>query len=233
MTGRHNHIELWATNAFQGVLNALSHPLEQAVDGRLATTHWSSNRILAQIASGGRADALIATRAALEQLAAEGLVARDEIHDLASVDLGFGIAASAPRPDLTTPDAVRRTLLDARRIVYSATGASAGHFLDLIGHLGIAAEVRAKAIVYQGALVGEVIARGEADIGAQMVSEIVAVPGVVLAGALPAQFRSPTLFSFAPMKAADRRQAVQAVLDVLTSPAAASFCEAAGMSPHR
>jgi len=223
-------LELWATNAFQSVLKPLSEPLQRAA-GALAIAYRSSNMILAEAAKGGRADALIATRPALEDLARLGVVAGESITNLASVGLGLGIRAGAPRPDLSSPDAVRRTLLAAHAIVYSATGASAAYFMRMVEKLGISSEVKAKAIVHAGGLVGEVIVRGEADVGAQMVSEILAVPGVVLAGELPAQFRQPTMFAAALFAQSRRRDTARAVIGVLTSAEARPVYEAAGMTP--
>ncbi|HWI15082.1 MAG TPA: substrate-binding domain-containing protein [Burkholderiales bacterium] len=224
-------MELWATNAFQSVLKPLGEPLLAAAGGALSIVYRSSNMILAEVAKGGRGDALIATRPALEELAAQRVVMADSITDLASVGLGIGVRAGAPRPDLSTPDAVRSALLAARSIVYSATGASAGYFLKMVNALGIASEVSAKAIVYAGGLVGDVVARGEAELGAQMVSEIVAVPGVVLAGPLPREFQSPTMFAAALFAHTRRAGYARAVVRLLASPQSRPVYEAAGMTP--
>ena len=224
-------MELWATNAFQSVLKPLGDPLLAAAGGALSIVYRSSNMILAEVAKGGRADALIATRPALEELAAQRVAMAGSITDLASVGLGIGVRAGAPRPDLSTPDAVRSALLAARSIVYSATGASAGYFLRMVDALGIASDVKAKAIVYSGGLVGDLVARGEADLGAQMVSEIVVVPGVVLAGPLPQEFQSPTMFAIALFAQARRADTGNAVMRVLTSSQARPVYEAAGMMP--
>jgi molybdate transport system substrate-binding protein len=223
-------LQLWATNAFQSVLKPLAQPLQQAA-GACAIEYRSSNMILAEAARGGRADALIATRPALEQLAREGVVDGATIADLASAGLGLGVRAGTPLPDVSSPEAVKRALLAARSIVYSSTGASATYFLDMVTRLGIAREVKTKAIVYSGGLVGEVVAKGEAELCAQMVSEIVAVPGVVLAGALPPEFRNPTMFAAALFRQARSADAARAYLAVLASDAARPVFERAGMTP--
>lgn len=224
-------LDLWATNAFQSVLKPLAAELERASGARLAIAYRSSNRILSEVASGGRADALIATRSALDELAAGGVVERATITGLASAGLGLGVKAGAPVPDLRSPDAVRAALLGARSIVYSSTGASAAYFLRMVEALGIAREVQQKAIVYDGGLVGELVASGEAELGAQMVSEIVAVPGVVLAGALPEAFRHPTLFAAALFAGTPRADAARAAIAVLASSVARPVYERAGMTP--
>jgi molybdate transport system substrate-binding protein len=225
-------LDVWATNAFQSVLKPLAGPLKRAASA-LTITYRSSSMILDEAAKGARADALVATRPALEDLAKRGLVLADSITDLASVGLGLGIRAGAPRPDLSSPDAVRRTLLAARSIVYSATGASATHFMRMVEQLGIANEVKTKAIVHTGGLVGDVIVRGEAQLGAQMVSEILAVPGVVLAGDLPPEFRQSTMFAAALFAQSRRHDISRAVIGVLTSAEARPVYEAAGMKPVR
>lgn len=223
-------LQLWATNAFQSVLKPLAEPLQQAA-GACSIEYRSSNMILAEAAGGGRADALIATRSALEQLAREGVVDGATIADLASAGLGLGVRAGTPPPDVSSPEAVKRALLAARSIVYSSTGASATYFLDMVERLGIAREVKAKAIVYGGGLVGELVARGEAELCAQMVSEIVAVPGVVLAGALPPEFRNPTMFSAALFRQVRNADAARAYIAVLASAPARPVFERAGMTP--
>jgi molybdate transport system substrate-binding protein len=223
-------LELWATNAFQSVLKPLAEPLQRAGGGAPAITYRSSNMILAEVAKGGVADALIATRPALEDLARRGVVINESITNLASVGLGLGVRAGAPRPDLTSADAVRRALLAARSIVYSATGASATYFLRMVEQLGIANEVKAKAIVHSGGLVGDVIVRGDAELGAQMVSEILAVPGVALAGELPAAFRQPLMFAAALFAQSRRHDTARAAIGVLTSAQARPVYEAAGMT---
>jgi molybdate transport system substrate-binding protein len=225
-------LDVWATNAFQSVLKPLAGPLERAAS-TLTITYRSSNMILVEAAKGGRADALIATRPALDDLARQGVVLAESITDLASVGLGLGIRAGAPRPDLSSPDAVRRALLATRSVVYSATGASATHFMRMVEQLGIANEVKQKAIVYTGGLVGDVIVRGEAELGAQMVSEILAVPGVALAGDLPSEFRQPTMFAAALFAQSRHHDISRAVIGVLTSAHVRSVYEAAGMKPVR
>jgi molybdate transport system substrate-binding protein len=225
-------LDVWATNAFQSVLKPLAGPLERAANA-LTITYRSSNMILDEAAKGARADALVATRPALEDLARQGVVLAESITDLASVGLGLGIRAGAPRPDLSSPDAVRRALLAARSIVYSATGASATCFMRMVEQLGIANEVKAKAIVYTGGLVGDVIVRGEAELGAQMVSEILAVPGVTVAGDLPPEFRQSTMFAAALFAQSRRHDISRAVIGVLTSAQARPVYEAAGMKPVR
>lgn len=224
-------LELWATNAFQAVLKPLADALLAASGGALSIVYRSSNTILAEIGKGGRADALIATRPALEQLGRDGIVASASITDLASVGLGIGVRAGAPVPDLSTPDAVRRALLAARSIVHSSTGASAAYFLEMAQRLGVADQVKAKAIVYSGGLVGDLVASGAAELGAQMVSEIVAVPGVTLAGELPDEFRHPTVFAAALFAHTTRASAAHAVMRVLASAAARPIYQKAGMMP--
>ncbi len=135
-------LQLWATNAFQSLLKPLAEPLQQAA-GACSIEYRSSNMILAEAARGGRADALIATRSALEQLAREGVVDGATIAGLASAGLGLGVRAGTPLPDVSSPEAVKRALLAARSIVYSSTGASATYFLDMVERLGIAREVKA------------------------------------------------------------------------------------------
>lgn len=222
-------MEVWSTNAFQAVLKPLAPEFERASGHVLSVKYRSSNMIMAHAAKGQRGDAVVATRPALDELAAQGKLEAASITDLASTGLGIGIRAGADKPDIGSPEALRRTLLAARSIVYSSTGASGLYFSRLIEHLGIVSQVKAKAIVYTGGLIGDVIVRGEAELGAQMVSEILAVPGVELAGELPTEFQYPTMFSAGMFTGTPHPAAVRALAAFLTTPQAQAMYEKAGM----
>ncbi len=230
-SGNGGQVDLWATNAFQVVLKPLAERLRNSAGADVAIRYRSSNMIMAHAEKGERGDAVIGTRPAMEELARRGIVEGGSITSLASTGLGLGVRAGRAKPDVSSDDAVRRTLLAARNIAYSSTGASATYFLQMVERLGIAEAVKAKAIVYEGGLVGELVASGEADVCAQMVSEIVAVPGVELAGDLPAQFRNPTVFAGALFVGSQRGDAARAIIAMLARPDARPLFEAAGMAP--
>jgi molybdate transport system substrate-binding protein len=224
-------MQLWATNAFQAVLRPLDAQLEQAAGSGIRVTYRSSNAIMAQVAQGERADAVIATCAAVRELAARGIVDGESIRELATAALGLGVRAGAGRPDVSSAAAVRSALLAVHSVAYSATGASAAYFLEMVERLGISSEVKAKAIVYEGGLVGDLVACGEVELGAQMVSEIVAVPGVALVGPLPAEFRKDTPFCAAVFRGARRPTADPEVTAFLAAAGSRPLYEAAGMTP--
>lgn len=229
--GESARIRVWATNAFQAILKPLVPRFEREHGVRLEVSYGSSAVIMARVADGRSADAAIATREALDQLAQRGMVDGGSVRDLASTGVGVAIRAGAARPDLGSSHAVRRTLLAAPSVAYSATGASAAYFQQLIERLGIAQEVRAKAIVYTGGLVGEVVARGEAALGVQMVSEILAVPGVDLAGPLPADIQCTTLFAGGVFMKTAHADVARALVGFLADSDVAATYRAAGMEP--
>lgn len=224
-------IEVWSTNAFQAILRSLAPDFERASARRLSIAYRSSAMIMEAIAQGGRADAVIATRRALDALAEQGIVAARGMRNLASTGVGVAVRAGARKPDIGSADALRRALLEAKSVAYSATGMSAVHFMQIIERLGIAEPVKAKAIVHAGGLVGEVIARDDAELGVQMVSELLAVPGVELAGPLPPELQTPTMFAGGVFTGARHAQAALALIELLAQPEAARLYSANGMEP--
>jgi len=224
-------IEVWSTNAFQAILRPLAPEFERASGHTVSIAYRSSAMIMEQVAQGGRADAVIATRGALDELGEQGIVTKRGVRDLASTGVGVAVRAGARKPDIGSADALRRALLEAKSVVYSATGMSAVHFVRLLERLGIAEPVKAKAIVHAAGLVGEVVARGEAELGVQMVSELLAVPGVELAGPLPPDIQTPTVFAGAVFTGTKHAQAAGALIEFLMRPDARRVYAASGMEP--
>ena len=128
----------------------------------------------------------------------------------------------APLPDISTPEALRRTLLAAKSVTYMdpERGTSGKHFDELVlGKLGIRDAVRAKATLGEGGYISEKVAKGEVELAVHNVTEILPVSGVTLAGTLPAELQKSTIYAGAIMKGSTQRQAALALLDYLTSPA--------------
>ena len=134
-----------------------------------------------------------------------------------------------PKPDISSPDELKRALLDAKSIAYTRTGASGMHFAKVIERLGIADQVKAK--IPAGGSVGELVARGEAEMAVQQIPELLAAPSIQYGGPLPPELQNFTVFSAAVLTGARQAEAAKALVDFLTTPAAVRVFKAKGMEP--
>jgi molybdate transport system substrate-binding protein len=188
--------------------------------------------LMRRIAGGEKADAIIAIDWAVDELMAKGRLDPASRRPLAQASVGVAVPAGAAKPDISTPDALRRSLLETPTLVYSRTGASGIFFDKLIDDFGIGEEIRAKALVVDAGLTAERLVSGEVALAIQQVSELLAVPGTDLVGALPAELGATTDFSVAVFSDAADRDAAGRFLDELFTPSARKAYLAAGLQPR-
>ena len=224
-------VEVVSTLALMGVLRELAPGYEEATGTRIAAAFAPTAALLERIGAGEAADVAVLTGAAIDELTREGTLAPGGRVDLARSVVGVAVRAGAPKPDIGTPGAFTRALLDARSLAYSKAGASGIFFADLIRRLGIADQVNAKATAIPSGLTGELAARGEVEVAIQQVSELMEVPGVDIVGPLPAELDAVTVFSGALFAASPRKGAAMALLKFLSSPDAAPVYGRKGLEP--
>jgi molybdate transport system substrate-binding protein len=220
-------ITILCTRALRGALTELAPALARA-GLSCAPSYGASNELLARIAAGERTDMAILTREAIDGLVATGVIAGAV--DLARALVGIAVRAGAPKPEIGTPEALRRALLAARSVGYSRSGASGLHFARVIERLGIADEVNRKARIADG-FVAEWAASGEVEIAVQQVSELMAVPGVEMVGALPEALQETTAFAAGIFTGAANRAGGEALICHLASAACAPALRRSGLSP--
>ena len=226
-------LRVFSTLAVMGVLQDLLPAWEQATKGRIAATYDPTARLLSCIEAGEVADLAVLTAEAVEGLVAAGTLAAASRVDLAVSVVGVAVRAGAPRPDISTPEAFRRTLLSARSIAYSRAGASGIFFAGLIERLGIAAEIGAKATVIPQGFTAVLAARGEADLAIQQVSELMTVPGVDIVGPLPEPLNTRAVFSAAVFAASPAPAAATELLRYLEAEATPALLAAKGLLPAK
>jgi molybdate transport system substrate-binding protein len=229
----HDMLRLLSTRAVQGALPALLPGFEQATGAQVAIDFAPTNALLARIKGGDRADVAILTREGVDELAGLGILDGTGAVDLGRSTVGLAVRAGAPKPDIGTAEALTATLLAARSIVYSRLGASGVYFAGLIERLGIADAVNAKATVIPSGLTGELVARGEAELAVQQLSELKAVPGLDIVGAVPASLQTPVVFSAAVFAGSANTDLARDFLQMLASVEAAAAYKAAGLEPAR
>jgi molybdate transport system substrate-binding protein len=175
-------------------------------------------------------DVAILTAQVIDDLVKEGRLAAGSKVDLAKSGSGFGVKAGAPKPDVSTPEALKQTLLAAKTIGYSPRGATGPVFIGITEKLGIAEAVKPKLVGVAG-VVGELVAKGEIEIGVQQIPELMDVAGVEVAGPFPPEFQVITTFSAGLDAKAKETEAATALIKFLSSPAVAKVYKSKGLDP--
>jgi molybdate transport system substrate-binding protein len=195
----------------------------------------SPEAIPARLSRGEAADVVILDGGAADELAKKGLVRGASKTELALSQVGMVVRAGAPKPDIGTVDAFKKTLLSAKSIAYSDSGSGTYLSTKLFARLGVAEQVAGKSRKVRGPPSGEpvaaVVARGEAEIGFQQVSELIHVAGVDFVGAIPAELQPGFSFAGAVTTGAREPEAAAALLRFLSSAEAAPAIKKAGLAP--
>lgn len=223
--------KVFGTNALRTVLIECLSAFERAHNVTVAIDFAATNHMLEVVRGGGTADVICGTAAALDELTREGKIIGGTRTNLATAGIGACVRSGEPHPDIGTVEALKRTLLAAKSVSYSKAGQSGLHFAKVIDQLGIGDAVRAKAIINPSGLVGEVIVRGEADLGFQQTSEILAVKGVDLIGLLPDAVQLTSLFAAGIGAGTKHEAAARALIAALRGPDAARVMRENGMTP--
>jgi molybdate transport system substrate-binding protein len=224
-------IKVISSTGMSTMFKQLIPAFERASGHKVAITYDTSNIILGRIKGGETADLIVLTGPVIDDLARQGKVAPGSRADLARSGIGVAVKSGAPKPDIGSVDAFRRTLLSAKSIAYTATGASGIYFAGVTEKLGIGAEVKAKAKTPAGGHVAELVARGEAEMAVQMISELRGVPGADYVGPLPGDLQMYTVFSAGIFAGAKEAEAAQALIRFLSTRDAAATYKAGGMEP--
>jgi molybdate transport system substrate-binding protein len=225
-------MKLMSTNGVAGVLRELLPGFEHSTGTKVELVLDSSNGLLGRIAAGETADVAILTAQAIDDLTRQGKIAGGSRTDLARSTVGIAVRAGAPKPDIGSAEAFRRTLLAARSIAYSKAGASGIYFAGLIKRLGIADQVNAKATVIPRGFTGELAAKGEVEIAVQQISELMAVPGVDIVGPLPPDIEGVTTFAAGLFSGAKEKEAAAALIRLLSAPTSTPIFRAKGLEPE-
>lgn len=224
-------IRLFSTLALMGAMRNLSDRFEAETGTHIDAVFSPTVGLLERLRNGEPADVLILTREALDDLSAKGTVAPESCVHLARSFVGLAVKAGAARPDISTEEALRKTLLGARSVAYSRTGASGIFFAQLIEQMGIASEVNARALVVPSGFTAERLVSGEADIAIQQLSELKLVEGIDLVGPLPLNLQTPGVFSGGRVAVSERAAQADALLKYLGLPAVAPVLRESGLEP--
>src|SRR4051812_4239498 len=233
-------VHVMISAGFYGVYSELGPAFERASGPHLVTTRGPSmgdspEAIPARLARGEAADVVILDGGAADELVRRELVWANSKIELARSLIGMVVRAGAEKPDIGSVEALRSTLLAARSIAYSDSGSGTYLATALFPKLGIAAQIAGKSRKVRGPPSGEpvaaVVARGEAEIGFQQVSELIHVPGISFVGPIPPEVQPTLFFAGALTAAATQPEAAVALIRFLASSEAAPVISKAGLMP--
>lgn len=229
-------IRVVSSGGFAAAFRALAPAFEHAT-GHTLVMGWgpsmgqTADAVPARLARSEPIDVLIMVGDALGQLVEQGTVAADSRANLAQSGIGVVVRAGARRPDIGSADALRRTLLAAKSIAYSDSASGVYIEREMLPRLGIAEQVAGRARMIPAEPVGAVVARGDAEIGFQQLSELRPIRGIDLVGPLPPGLQRVTVFSAGRLARSREPEAAQALIRFLASPAAAQAIVDSGMEP--
>jgi molybdate transport system substrate-binding protein len=224
-------LKVIAGGSMTGSLNELAPQFERASGHKLAIHFDSTPNIIARVASGTPFDLAVVPVDVFKDAAAKARFAASPPIDIARVGYGVIVRAGTPKPDISTPDALKRTLLDAPSVALVPASAAGAYVLKVFDRLGIAEAMKAKTKPQTTpADIAPAVAKGEADLGVFLVNVLMA-PGVEPAGSFPAELQQDLVFTAAVAAETKEADAAKAFIDYLTTPAATAVIKAKGMTP--
>lgn len=217
-------LKVMISGGFQAAYRDLLPEFQRTTQHSVVTSGGASmgsapNSIPSRLQRGEPVDVLIMVGDALEELTKQGKIAPGSRVDLARSRIGMAVRAGASKPDITTVDAFKRAMLEAKSVAISSSASGVYLSTELFPQLGIADQKRNKTL--SAGTAGVPVARGEAEIALQQISELLPVPGIDYVGPLPSEIQKITVFSAAIGAGAKESEAARALIQFLSSPAAA------------
>jgi molybdate transport system substrate-binding protein len=227
-------IKVLTSVALTSALNQIAPNFEQATGNKLNIGYSLIADIRKRLLEGETADVIVLSRPVMDELDKQNIFASGSITNIAGTPVALAVRAGAPKPDISTVDALKSTLLGAKSIVYAdpTKGAASGvYFARVVERLGIADQLSSKTIFVPGAQAAELVAKGEAEIGVAQTSEIVPVAGAQVLGPLPGEYASTTLFTAGIGATTKVPEAAKSLIQFLNGPDAGTVFSAKGFQP--
>ena len=229
-------IKVMISGGFTAPYLELVPEFERATGHKLATAQGASmggapDSIPSRLARGEGVDVLILAGSALDNLVKDGKAVAGSRVDLVRSSIGMVVRKGASKPDISTVDALRRTLLEAKSIAYSASASGVYLSTEMFARLGVADAIKDKAKRIESERVAAVVARGDAEIGFQQVSELLPEKGTDYVGPLPAEVQRVTVFAAGIAVGSKQPEAGKELINFLSSPAAYAVITKSGLEP--
>lgn len=229
-------IHVVSSGGFAAAYKALAPAFEKKTGNKLISGWGPSmgdtpQAIPKRLQRGEAIDVVIMVGDSLDKLVTEGKVSKADHKLLALSRIGLAVKAGAPKPDISSVDAFKRTLLTAHSIAYSDSASGVFLSTKLFKRLGIDQQMAVKARMIPAEPVGEVVARGESEVGLQQISELKAVKGIDIVGPIPESAQQITPYSAGVVVGSHHPEAAKQLLDFLASPEAEAAIKASGLDP--
>jgi molybdate transport system substrate-binding protein len=225
-------LHVMISDGLKSVVEELTPQIEKATARKLAIEFNSSKNLREKIEGGEAFDATFLTADVLDDLIQKGKIVAGTRADVARTGIGVGVRAGAPKPDVSTPDALKRALLAAKSISFNPTGASAAPTFGIFEHLGIADAVKPKLVLDKEAgRPQKNVAEGKVELVISLIPEIKFFPGVDLAGPMPGELQSYVKFAGGVALNGRDAEGAKRMLQFLTGRSAAEVMKAKGMEP--
>jgi molybdate transport system substrate-binding protein len=233
---RADEIKVMTSGAFTEAYQQLVQQFQKATHHTVVTTFGASlggaqDSIPVRLGRGEPVDVVIAIESAFEPLIKAGHIVPGSRVQLARSVIGIAVRKGAPKPDISSVAALRQALLQAKSIAYSASASGTYVSTELFARLGVADQVKGKAKRIESERVGAVVARGDAEIGFQQVSELLPIDGIEYVGPLPSEVQQVSVVTAAIATKSASPAAAKVLIDFLASPAAAATIHKTGLEP--
>ncbi len=230
--GAHAEIKVWTARAIATVLAEIGAEFERATGHTLRVSSDLPPAFLRRVEAGEPFDVLISGSSPVDQWIRDGRIVPETRTDIARSGIGVEVRAGAPKPDISSVDAFKRALLNARSIAYLRVG-SGVYLAGLLDRLGVSETIKSKVTRPESDIVSELVAKGEIELGMTVITQILTTPGVDLVGPLPPEIQSHVTFTAGISPQSKVPGAAQELIRFLTSPAAIAVIKAQGMESAR
>jgi molybdate transport system substrate-binding protein len=228
-------IKVMSAGAVKSMVAALGAEFERESGTTIDYNFGTAGALRERVKGGETADLVIVSESAIAELAKLGHVVPETVTDLGRTVTGVIVRQGAPKPDISTPDAFKQALRNARSIAYTdpkAGGSGGIMFVGLLQKLGMLDEVNAKAVLGKGGFdVSQIVADGRAELGTTFLSEALPVKGLTIVGTLPGELHNANTYTAAVHTKAVNRPAAEAFLRNLVAPATRGRWSEAGLEP--
>jgi molybdate transport system substrate-binding protein len=227
-------IKVLSAGGMRPVMEDLGPKFERASGHKLAITFGFAGAVVKRVQDGESADVVIIPRQGIDSFLKDGKAVAGNVTVIASAGIGVAIRKGAPKPDISSPEALKRTLLAAKSITYGnpAQSASGRHFAKVLDRLGIANEMKSKTnFTSEPGAIGVMVANGEAEIGVNQFQDFIRNADVEIVGPLPGDLQDTVVFSAVIMAGAKDAASSKALVNFLRTPEAATVIKAKGLEP--
>jgi molybdate transport system substrate-binding protein len=224
-------LKVICTHALTPALQQLAPDFERSTGNKLVIIDTTTGAAMKRIQGGETADVVLLIGSAIRDLAKQGKVNPKSVKDIATTGISVAVRAGAPKPDISTPAALKQTLLSAKSIAYSdpaAGGGSGIHFAKVVERLGLTDQLKSKTTLVNGA-VGPLAAEGRVELAVQMESELRAIKGIDIVGPLPGDLQDITLFTAGIFSGSKNADGGKKLIKMLKSAKAAPVLKDSGM----